>query len=542
MWNDAPRRHKARWRLRWTRTAWQRCLCLVVTVAACRAALGEDPPQDSQPAQTKDLEEVSYEQLQLELRQLRADIERRQATLEERQDQFESTLGRGASQIADRLGDLESTQDVISRQLRLRVPSYDALPAQSEEDLVSDFRNIADNFIFFHGYLRSGFGSNGKGGDQDVFQAPGAGAKYRLGNENETYGEVILDKTWKADKDDPTFRGEIMFAYLSRQNQSFDPDNDQFGVRESFVEASNFAWFPEWSFWAGQRYYDRHDIHILDFYYLDMSGFGGGIKDINLGFCKLDLAYLGGSLEELDGDELVLSRGRLAEHNLDMRLQEVPVPLGKGIFWLDLAINPGGEIVDNGGGTGQTIETRRGYAVGFIHIRQDVLGGFNKASVQWGRGPASNFSTSLESPLTNVGATAQFLFTETLTIQPSDHFTMQMATVVRVTDNGEDSNSEVCWVSGGLRPMLHLTKHWALAFEYGADFVDNEPLQVQGTLHKFTLAPELRNGNEFFSRPTLRVFVTYAVWPEEFEGLVGGDGYVADTEGWSTGCQLEAWW
>src|SRR4029450_12084124 len=44
----------------------------------------------------------------------------------------------------------------------------------------------------FHGYFRCGYGVNSEGGQQVPFQAPGAGAKYRLGNETETYGEFIL--------------------------------------------------------------------------------------------------------------------------------------------------------------------------------------------------------------------------------------------------------------------------------------------------------------------------------------------------------------
>jgi maltoporin len=44
----------------------------------------------------------------------------------------------------------------------------------------------------FHGYLRSGYGLDSEGGQQVAFQAPGAGAKYRLGNEAETYSEFIF--------------------------------------------------------------------------------------------------------------------------------------------------------------------------------------------------------------------------------------------------------------------------------------------------------------------------------------------------------------
>ena len=48
----------------------------------------------------------------------------------------------------------------------------------------------------FHGYLRSGYGLNSRGGQQVTFQAPGADAKYRLGNEAETYAELIFVNNW----------------------------------------------------------------------------------------------------------------------------------------------------------------------------------------------------------------------------------------------------------------------------------------------------------------------------------------------------------
>ena len=55
----------------------------------------------------------------------------------------------------------------------------------------ADFYKLPRPFEF-HGYLRSGFGLNGEEGKMEAFKAPGAGAKYRLGNEAETYGELSL--------------------------------------------------------------------------------------------------------------------------------------------------------------------------------------------------------------------------------------------------------------------------------------------------------------------------------------------------------------
>ena len=52
--------------------------------------------------------------------------------------------------------------------------------------------------VDFHGYARSGIGWAASGGEQQCFQATGAGSKYRLGNECETYAELKLgQQVWK---------------------------------------------------------------------------------------------------------------------------------------------------------------------------------------------------------------------------------------------------------------------------------------------------------------------------------------------------------
>lgn len=67
-------------------------------------------------------------------------------------------------------------------------PTYDNL--QEADEKIAGLEQGASAFEF-HGYFRSGYGLNSAGGQQVAFEAPGAGAKYRLGNEAETYGELI---------------------------------------------------------------------------------------------------------------------------------------------------------------------------------------------------------------------------------------------------------------------------------------------------------------------------------------------------------------
>lgn len=66
-------------------------------------------------------------------------------------------------------------------------PSYD----QVREADIAKLKEQVGAFEF-HGYFRSGYGLNSVGGQQVAFQAPGTEAKYRLGNEAETYGEFIF--------------------------------------------------------------------------------------------------------------------------------------------------------------------------------------------------------------------------------------------------------------------------------------------------------------------------------------------------------------
>jgi maltoporin len=55
----------------------------------------------------------------------------------------------------------------------------------------------------FHGYRRSGFGVDGTGKGQQPFIAPLAPAKYRLGNEAETYLETTFAYGTNSEDKDP---------------------------------------------------------------------------------------------------------------------------------------------------------------------------------------------------------------------------------------------------------------------------------------------------------------------------------------------------
>lgn len=403
----------------------------------------------------------------------------------------------------------------------------------------------------YHGYLRSGYGMNGEGGKMEAFKAPGAFAKYRLGNESETYGEMSLVNNWLREDDplaSPYIRTTVMMSYVTGENFTYDSLNNQmqgndYALRQAFIEGGNiFQAIPDIRMWAGQRYYQRMDIHINDFYYLDMSGYGAGIQDVPLGhFGKLSAAWLGGSVDDYETDH-----GRVAKQNLDLRLTDIKAPLGKLTFWFDFSNTRGGEVrnVFKEDGSDLHIQSSSGWAVGMFHRtgEEAFLGGYNQFSLQYGEGAAYNFASTLDSSGPRLDDAWHFRVTDHFTIQPSPRFAVQAVGVYdKIHYGGPDSDNR--WISVGARPVYFFNDRFSMALEAGVDWVKSDPLGMDGHLWKVTFAPiQISRGQKFFSRPQLRAYVTYAGWSDDFKGSIGGTPYGNNMRGLSYGIQAEAWW
>ena len=485
------------------------------------------------------------EQLKKELQEMKqayeakiADLEKRLAAIEQQQIANKNTVStvqlaaENAAKTAVR--NLETGQQSkaeIAQQIGT-TPTYDQV--RDAETAIKKLETQLKAFEF-HGYFRSGYGVNGKGGQQTAFQAPGAGAKFRLGNETETYSELIFVNNWlnpHGDSDKAWMKTEVMVEADTKNLATFD-DSSRFRLREAFVQAGNIiSSQPSLKFWAGQRYYRRQHIEIDDFYPLDMSGYGAGIEDLNLGFGQMSISYLAGARQDI-----VTDAGNYSKNNFDVRLYNVNGPLGKLSFWYNFAAAKGGTLQD-----GTVVPTTTGHAFGFKHFRGEMLGGYNTFSIQYGRGPASNFSTSIDTPTPFLKDSSTFLLTENFLIQPNNRFSIMPIFIYQRHKSGREQDGTDEWVSFGARPVLNLSDHFSLAFEPGFDHTDSGLGLYSGWLRKFTIAPQIAAGRDFFSRPVLRAFVTYANWSDGFRGLVGANPYRNKTSGITYGVQTEIWW
>lgn len=429
-------------------------------------------------------------------------------------------------------------------------PSYDFL--REAERKIENLQEQAGAFEF-HGYFRSGYGLNSAGGQQVAFQAPGADAKFRLGNETETYGDFIFVNNWlnpEHNSDKAWMKTEVMLEALTTNAASYanfpgSTGNDQFRLREAFVQCGNVLGSqPDAKFWAGQRYYRRVSIDIDNFYTLDTSGYGGGVEDLNVGVGKVAVAFTSAARPDI-----VTSNGNLAKSNIDVRLYDMKAPGGRFGVWFDYATSKGGMITTAtvpGSTSVTTIPTTTGYAFGFRHQRLEWHGGYHAFSIQYGTGAASNFSsggygTTIPNPTPYINNSRQLLVTEQVVFQPNDRFAVMPIFLYQRTKDGNPQHDWNQWVSFGARPVLFFTKYISLAFEGGFDHTYSRG-QYDGWLRKFTIAPQIGAGRKYFSRPVLRAFLTYASWSDGFRGFVGGVPYLNRTNGLTYGVQAETWW
>jgi maltoporin len=396
-----------------------------------------------------------------------------------------------------------------------------------------------------HGYFRSGIGINSKGGEMVTFSAPGAFSKYRLGNENEFYGELGFDINWmNPEKDGAWFKTSLMLALVAPITNTFDV-LDAIAVRQAYAEAGKiFEAKPDLSFWAGQRFYRRKDVHITDFFHHDMSSYGGGFQDFKLGESKMKLAvaYLGASTN-YGPMEMGSDIGNLLRSTLDIRLYDIPAGKGTLEFWLIPSYTRDGSLIE---------ASRGGIGAGVFHF-MPFMGGFNEVSLEFGYGHASGLNPFLDRSLQDNGF--MFRVVERATVQVNPKLSLMWTGVLQLDNrdgdredpmdptDDNDSGAGNMWISAGARPVYMFHKYVGLAVEGGVDIVKPEADGADtGFVGKLTIAPTLRPAMDFWARPEIRAFVTAAFWNESLKGQVGGVPFANDTFGLTAGVQAESWW
>lgn len=397
--------------------------------------------------------------------------------------------------------------------------------------------------IEFHGYFRVQAGGTSEGGNLQCFSGPyPVRAKYRLGNECDTYAEPSIGLPF-GDPNGVWGKYKLTLALQSKGKQdaestAYNPNTQStdfnFLQRENYFSAGGFfgkGAFENASLWVGQRFYNRHDIHMTDYYYWTNSGPGAGIEEISAGPAKLAFSYFQNGGNANVATDIVSKRVSMRFYDIDVN------PNGKFE----------GEIVYLFGSTARgTASTGNGTLLFLQHTQNGVLGGFNKLALVVGNKQGGNGFEWLPSfPSTGRQEGKSWRIHDHLYFDfKGTPWTGTATATYAKLDPGGRGN--LVWTSFGIRPQYNFTDTVSLAVEAGYDEGKDSTgagAAQKSKLGKLTVAPQLAMSRGVWARPVLRAFVTYAKWNDVTRASGIANGVFGNkNNGMSYGVQAEAWW
>ena len=180
------------------RMAWVVALLVAFVGATARpAAAQQSDDLERQLQQLKQQYDATTHDLEQRIGALEQQIQKQKEANEKAEKAKEGTIS-----TVELAAEQAAKTAVLGQADQVSAKYQGALPSEPTYDLLKDAESKIANLkeqvgtFEFHGYFRSGYGLNSDGGQQVAFQAPGADAKYRLGNEAETYGEFIFVNNW----------------------------------------------------------------------------------------------------------------------------------------------------------------------------------------------------------------------------------------------------------------------------------------------------------------------------------------------------------
>ncbi len=374
------------------------------------------------------------------------------------------------------------------------------------------------------------------------FKAPGAGTKYRLGNECETWLELAVFQDVKLENG-IIIHNQVRPIFTGKNEKSV----DLLRWEEVYSEISNI-FDNSASLWVGRRYYKRYDSFISDYFFFNMSGTGTGINNIDLGAVKLSYSYMFENLDPriVDGGDKVLYQSH------DVRIDK---EVERGLFTLFLNYM---YLNDKTFTQTQRVESVDGYATGFIYTDKQItqelfnMKGENISGIFYGEGAAKGAGANspyLQETLIDAMLANNKTIENSKTVRLLNYNVFENSTfgimsniVYEQRDDRDFSDIKQNWFSVGVRPLWFISQHVRFVLEAGYDTVEEITKDKTYALSKASTALEFAMEKGVSQRPVLRFYYTKASWSESAKGLVGTDFYADKTSGDNLGVQLEYWW
>jgi len=374
------------------------------------------------------------------------------------------------------------------------------------------------------GYFRDGWSVNTKGGGMTCFSTPGFDYKLRLGNECDNYGEWGFQTTIYKDKAGVEVVAGVMFDY-DQNTATPTGTNTSIGIQQNYFKMK-MPQLAGATFWGGKQYYERQNIDMIDFFFLNTSDTGLGVEDVDVGFGKISFSLFGAAGP---------SANRIYVRP-DFRIYGMPINPG-GTLTIDANVT----YVDRNKTADPKLDTDgdAGFWVSVMHNQGGILGGSNMFVAQYATGPGAGMggaSSDLNVPGCGGGVpipcdplnknTWQARALDALLLQPNNMFQ------VLVGGSAHYKKLAVGDVKGNIteyglfvRPKVWVADYFNIqgdlgytALKVGGDMFAGAPddfkkqeAVIKGTIAA-TLSPAVGEGGGFYVRPEFRVFATFASW------------------------------
>ena len=429
--------------------------------------------------------------------------------------------------------------------------------------------SVAASAVDFHGYFRAGAQASTQGGEVYCLGNGNIGHKVgRLGDECDTYAELTLNQE-VYNKANNKWTLNTLVAYGTAEGnrdlqgdswQGVGGDGPWNGQRLSIRELwTGYQTDAGYQIWAGKRFYQRKDIHILDLYYLNNSGYGAGIEGIDVGAGNLAFAV---TKWANDGT----SDYNRNVYKLDARWNGIPVgPLGN----LDASVIYALPFISEQQEANAAGNARANRANSGALVTLDLNTSVNSDSVNLMNHFVVQYGTNGFGYIGQNGAHAGDNYTPDLDDDglrvidwgtlDAGNFGLGYSLIWAHVDNGDDHKAAGAtwttersgWIySIVLRPEYKWTEFTRTTLElgYSAQKTNGNVADVKyedPDVYKVTLAQQFTPGKGFWTRPAIRFYVSYIGGDEFANGWdVGykkknkdGDEYQI-----TVGTQVEAWW
>ena len=380
--------------------------------------------------------------------------------------------------------------------------------------------------IEFSGYMRAGVGINAAGGNQVCFGLANADTKYRLGNECDYVVEPNFNAKLAEYEGSSWYVHVMPSVYKAWDAGQSAPDTLTTRFGQIYAYGDKISQLANGKVWAGRRFYNRLQLGINDQFLENNDGNGAGLEDMDLGVGKLSVAFMMDPNYGVAGSptDRAVTNNRFS---LPIRLTGIKtVPNGE----LAIYVTPSKQLKSDDQSTGTPIETTSepsGLAVGVYQtLNGTILGGNTLIGVKADKFGENKNTRVVLQQTANFGATAVDFITE--------------YRVRKAAANGGNK-----WFSIGARADTWLSGPFRFLAEAGHDMVKPEDGSDKQNLTKVTLALAASAGKEAGSRPTVRLFLTHAVWNDAAKTQLNANtrAVFGDKKaGTSIGVQAETWW